>query len=282
MAAPIVWLLAAAAATTAVVVVAGKSNAAPPQPDDDDLPDRAQVWSTEHVATLDVSAPGWHADVTTQEGNLCGTNASKPFGRIDCDDGGRWTPVPKLFRLRLAAAPAESVVVRAEIRVTDGIGVTNRLRYHTLKATSGRKRGTLDINEYDLEGPAVETAWCETLARRFPVVQGRATQGPLIQQQPTPCGGVAMRAQTYSLYRAQRDTSLNGLGNETREWFAKVDRNRPAYSARVPMPAGAAYVGLFGLQLGLDDGGIYIAGSVAASLAPQQLHVQAIWQTRPI
>jgi hypothetical protein len=269
-----------------------------PEPEDDaDDPTRTPVWSDEEIASITVDARGWTTPVIEQPCDAffdCWVCAAPSMGSVDdhaYKGGGYWncreidgnaTPVAQEFLVPLTGVPSTSVVVLAEVTVTDPEGTINRESIRTKKNSSGRARGNIDVNEVELQGTPFETSYCERLGREFPVIAGEATPGQYLTRRRVDCGGDPTYPQTYSLYRAQRVTTLKGAFNKVREWFAKVRLDTPPYPIRKPIPAGPSYDALYNLQLGLDDRGIYLSGAIAPSLAPQQLNVQVTWRTRPL
>lgn len=290
---PLFLLLGAGAVT--VAAVASSSSSAPPKPElpPVDDPDRSPLWGSEHAATMEVTTRGWYHDVWTSSGDepVCGAVSIADVAKVSekcgitcflCDEReGEATPLPKPFLLRLGK-PQGSFIYSVDVRVEDIEGVIAREQIRTVKNTSGRKSGRLDVNEVELIGPARVTSFCERLARAFPYVNGNWTQGEYLTRRRIDCGTELTPAQAYTLYRAQRNTTPDHLvaGVKTLEWFAKV-RAGQAYALRSSIGAGSSYRGLYDLRLGLDDNGVYVAGTVAPSLASQKLHIQAVWRTRP-
>lgn len=286
----VLLLLGAAGAGVAVV-----ASSKPPRravPDDVENPPRGRVWSESTTTIATVNAPGWYRDVLTQEGHLCGTSSSGGLGDLDelraaAEDIGfdKWrcrerngeaTPKPMSFRVDFGKLPTPRVVA-VDVRIVDTEAIVERTRVRTQKTTSGRRRGILDVNEYELEGPARETVYCERLARRI----AGASLGPYLTRRKLPCSDLPPTpAQQYTLYRAQRETSLNGLTARTWEWFAKVRGGAHAYAARSSIGAGGSYRGLYDLRIDVDGAGVYLAGSIAPSVAPQRLRIEATWRTR--
>lgn len=281
-------LLALAAA--GILAVASSGSSAPeaePEPDATPLGDahRTPVWGPEHIATMTVECPEWYRDVVTFPGNICGQGYGfEPSAEKVCPSLVNDVH-PKPFTLRLGPPPTSSAIITCDIQVTDDDGIVNRTMPRWQKYTSGRKSGKLDVNEYTLSGGAYETAWCERLARAFPVVEDNPTQGEYLTRHAYTCpdGVPRTKVQNYSLYRALRTVTPSDLlsaGTKIREWFAKINGGIQPYPYRTPIPAGEKYRAVYDLRLGLDSKGVYISGTVAASLAPQTLHVQATWKSR--
>lgn len=213
------------------------------------------------LITRRLTAPSWYSDVlTNRDDGDCGTYGDdwQHIAPRLCDDNGRWDPQPMRFMIPLVRHVG-AMVVTADVQITDTEAIVARTQYRTKKSTSGRKRGELDVNEYELAGPSRETASCQRISRQFSVGGG----GPYLHRLEFDCGFEQTPRQNYELYRATRDVTLSGGTGETREYFAKIRPNTPAYAGQ----------NLYALQLVTDNGWISLRGEVAASLAPQRLDV---------
>lgn len=262
--------------------------------DDVDNPPRGRVWSEPTNVTAAVEARGWYMDVisgTAQNDRPCGFKGgalTDPPGYLydDCggscfrckERNGEATPVPESFRVDFGKLDGPRIVA-ADVRIVDVEGIVARTEPRTRKDSSGRKRGWLDVNEYTLQGAARETVYCERLARK---IDG-ATLGAYLTRRKLPCIDLpATPVQPYTLYRALRDTTKDLATWETWEWFAKVKNDAPADATRSPIGGKGSYRGLYDLRLEVDETGVFVAGRVAPSLAPQQLRVEIAWRTRPV
>lgn len=238
-------------------------------------------WSEERVVQADVRAPGWYHDVMTSGGDsgACGSATPDVKGVTSYCPRQAWADVvPKPFTLRLAPPPTSSVVLRCDVECVDVGNVTGRTKVRARKSSTGRKSGSLDVNEFDNIGSVGDTCYRERLARRLDVVDGAVLLSPYLTRRPLDCEP-ATPMQLYTLYPAQRTTTPKGWIGKVVEWFAKV-RVGSAYPLRSPVPPGPAYGSLYDLRLGCDGKGIYIAGTLAASVAAMQLRVTVRWVTR--
>lgn len=293
MPAPIVIALLVGAGVAAVAVATSDDDVK----DDVDNPPRGKVWSDVQTIAIDLIARGWYSDVLTPTAGSsmpCGVADPTAISRkcgvtcFECDERkvpmriygttemlGEATPRAMPWRVDLGAL--DNLVVAADVRIVDRFGIVARTLPRTRKDTDGRKRGWLDVNEFTFSGPARETAFCERLARPF----AASIAGPYLTRRRLPCSDLpATPLQTYTLYRAQRDTTANGPVSTTIEWFAKVRKDSPAYATRQAIGAGGSYHGLYNVRLEADNAGVYVAGEIAPSLAPQDLRVIVDWRTR--
>lgn len=224
-------------------------------------------WSAPVSKSLEIEAPGWYADVeTNRDDGPCGDDTWNGIGKVTCNDGGRWNPKPLPFSIPLVRIDTDRVV-SVDVTIVDVDGIVARTEFRTRKNTSGRRRGNLDVNEYELEGSARETQYCERLSRAF----GPSSAGKYLEHVQLDCETETTPRQPYTLYRAQRDVTMTKWLATIRVWeyFAKI-RPGPAY-------AGA---GIYALQLKLVGGWATLTGEVAASLAPQLLEINTTTRTR--
>src|SRR5215470_11178959 len=150
MVAPLVVLGGLAAAT---VVVVASSGGAPS--DDVDNPPRGRVWSDPKTTATHVTAPGWYLDVKQGTQNDAACSHTAHAGDFDkCGAGlcfrckekdGEATPVARAFRLDMGRLDAARVVA-VDVRIVDDTGIVARTKPRTTKKTTGRKRGSLDVN----------------------------------------------------------------------------------------------------------------------------------------